>query len=147
MSLLPNQLASGSTTVIPMLTEAGPTQPYFAPASGGGGGGGGANLVCSTLTVANSASISSIFVSSVNGQPVGGGGGGGGGASISSSGAYVLCSTNGVLVMGNLPGAGTPDIQIGDANNTFLSLGFDKLSNENPKVSVGSGKPMMTYKK
>ena len=50
---------------------------------------------------------------------LGGGGGGSSGSQISSSGAYVLCSTNGVLVLGNLPGTFQPDIQIGDANNTI----------------------------
>ena len=102
MSLLPNDLASGSTAVIPMLTEAGPTQPFFAPASGGGGGGGG-------------------------------------GASISSSGAYVLCSTNGVLVMGNFPGADQPDIQIGDANNT-LGISLTNGTADNITLFNGSVK-------
>jgi hypothetical protein len=47
-----------------MLTAAGPTQPFFAPASGGGGGGSSA---FSTL------SVSSLTVSSINGVAPGGG--------------------------------------------------------------------------
>lgn len=67
MSLLPNDLAPGSTAVIPMLTEAGPTQAFFAPASGGGGGGGGPNLICSTLTAQASIATSSITANVVSG--------------------------------------------------------------------------------
>ena len=50
MSFLPPDLLPGEPYILGSLTSAGPTQPFFAPASGGGGGGGGPNLVCSTLT-------------------------------------------------------------------------------------------------
>ena len=51
MSFLPPDILPGEPYLLGMVTSAGPTQPFFAPASGGGGGGGGGpNLVCSTLT-------------------------------------------------------------------------------------------------
>jgi hypothetical protein len=36
---------------------------------------------------------------------------------------------------------------IGNSGDTFLSLGYDKLSSKNPSVVVGRGKPVITYKK
>lgn len=48
---LGDPLGSGSSSVIPILTEAGPGIPFFAPASGGGGGGGGPVLTVSTINM------------------------------------------------------------------------------------------------
>lgn len=64
MSFLPADILPGSASVLGMLTEAGPTQPFYAPASGGGGGG---SSSFSTL------SVSSLTVSSINGVAPGGG--------------------------------------------------------------------------
>ncbi len=68
----------------------------------------------SAVSTFDTASISSLSVSSINGAAPGTGGG----ASIAEGGAFVLCSSNGVIVMGHIPGATLPDIQIGDSMNT-----------------------------
>lgn len=73
MSFLPpDLLVPGQTAVVGALTAAGPTQPFFAPASGGGGGGGGPNPSVSSLSFAQGGQINmSTFLSiqdQVNGQ-------------------------------------------------------------------------------
>ena len=67
--------------------------------------------------------------------PAGSGGGGSSGSQISSIGAYVLCSTNGALYMGNT-GVGTADIQIGDTGNT---VGINIQNATNDQITLFSG--------
>lgn len=68
MSLLPNDLTPGSTAVIPMLTEAGPTQAFFAPASGGGGGV-GSTINCDFVFVNSSITTLALTANSTINAP------------------------------------------------------------------------------
>lgn len=64
MSFLPPDLLPGEPYLLGMVTSAGPTQPFFAPASGGGGGGGGPNPSVSSLSFAQGGQINmSTFLS------------------------------------------------------------------------------------
>ena len=68
---------------------------------------------------------------------LGGGGGGASGSQISSSGAYVLCSTNGALYMGNVSGAAVPDVVVGDSSQT-LATTIQNGSGDSMNVFNGS---------
>ena len=71
MSFLPPDLLPGDPAVGGMLISAGPTQPFFAPASGGGGGGAGPNPSVSTLSFAQSGQILMSTVLNIYDQAVG----------------------------------------------------------------------------
>jgi hypothetical protein len=65
MSLIGDSLNAGSSSVIPMLTEAGPGIPFFAPASGGGGG---ASTFTSSFNVSVAALTSTVLMDLPAGQ-------------------------------------------------------------------------------
>jgi len=117
MSLFPLDQLAGSTSVIPMLTEAGPTQPFFAPASGGGGGGGGPILTCSTL-ITN----------------------GGAGADIAPAGDFLMSSSTmtEVLFQGDLAGGSAMGVQANTTANADLSFAISSVNSTTPFTGVGS---------
>ena len=140
-------LGAGIGTLVPCVTNANASLSV-TPTSGGGGGGGSypANPLVSSILIQGGkisydsnasvmifspASISSIYVSSVNGQPIGGGGGGSNTpnpvvSTLTFSKGDETTNTNGTLLMNTLLAVRDPNVlspqnfnfQFATSNNT-----------------------------
>lgn len=131
-------------SALPCLTNIRPNAPIFQVTAGGGNIPLNQDIVCSTITVGETATVEALLVSSINGQVPGGGGGGVAGvSSISAAGSSltgevtftpgnnvdIAVQGNSILISATGGGGGTgPDIVASTITTSTIVGGGDNGS-------------------